>query len=96
MGDSEINQVPAHEPSTGRTVSMTGFRHEDHDSMQRFIRRENVIHFGRLLAIETVEAKRQMLMKLLAEERKKQREAGDLAPRSESLSGTASRNPPVD
>ena len=74
---------------------MNGF-HYDHDGLQRFIRRENVIHFGRLLAIKTTEAERQVVEKLLAQEREKQREAGDLTPRSEFHHGTASRDQPDD
>ena len=47
--------------------------------MDRFIRRENVKHYLKLLEIETDEAERQRLLKLLAEERQKQKENGDEA-----------------
>jgi hypothetical protein len=73
---------------------MNGFHQEDCDSMQRFVRRENLIHFGQLLTIETDKAKRQVLVKLLTEEHEKQREAGDLTPRSRFLCGAASADPP--
>jgi hypothetical protein len=45
----------------------------------RFIRRENVKHYRQLLGQTTDEAERQRIMKLLAEEEKKQRDAGDSA-----------------
>jgi len=47
--------------------------------MDRFIRRENVKHYLKLLEIETDETERQRLLKLLAEERQKQKENGDEA-----------------
>jgi hypothetical protein len=43
----------------------------------RFIRRENVKHYRHLLAQTTDEAERQRILKLLAEEEKKQRDAED-------------------
>jgi ribosomal protein L22 len=45
----------------------------------RFIRRENVKHYRQLLEQTTDEDERQRIMKLLAEEEKKQRDAGDKA-----------------
>jgi hypothetical protein len=45
----------------------------------RFVRRENVKHYRHLLAQTTDEAERQRIMKLLAEEEKKQRDADDNA-----------------
>ena len=47
--------------------------------MLRFIRRENVKHYRQLLEQTTDEDERQRIMKLLAEEEKKQRDAGDKA-----------------
>jgi hypothetical protein len=44
---------------------------------ERFIRRENVKHYRLLLETVTDEAERQKILKLLAEEQKKQRAAGD-------------------
>jgi hypothetical protein len=45
--------------------------------VDRFIRRENVKHFQELLKTAKDEAERQRLLKLLAEERQKQKDAGD-------------------
>jgi hypothetical protein len=45
--------------------------------MDRFIRRENVRHYRELLRTVTDEAERQRILKLLAEERQKQKDAGD-------------------
>ena len=45
--------------------------------MDRFIRRENVKHYRNLLKTAKDEAERQRLLKLLAEEREKQKDAGD-------------------
>ena len=45
--------------------------------MDRFIRRENVKHYQELLKTVKDEAQRQRLLKLLAEERQKQKDAGD-------------------
>jgi hypothetical protein len=47
--------------------------------MERFVRRQNVEHFQQLLAATNNEIERQKIMKLLAEERQKQRDAGDSA-----------------
>ncbi|MGE5166791.1 MAG: hypothetical protein ACM3IH_22555 [Sphingobacteriales bacterium] len=47
------------------------------DGTARFIRRENVKHYRLLLDTLTDEAERQKILKLLAEEREKQRAAGD-------------------
>jgi hypothetical protein len=46
----------------------------------RFIRRENVKHYRHLLEETTDDAERQRIMKLLAEEEKKQLDAGDKKP----------------
>jgi hypothetical protein len=45
--------------------------------MDRFVRRENVKHFRDLLKMTTDEPERQRLLNLLAEEQKKQTDAGD-------------------
>jgi hypothetical protein len=45
--------------------------------MERFVRRQNVEHYQQLLAATNNEIERQKIMKLLAEERQKQRGAGD-------------------
>ena len=45
--------------------------------MDRFIRRENVKHFRELLKSTKEENERQRILKLLAEEQQKQRDAGD-------------------
>ena len=46
----------------------------------RFIRRKNVKHYRQLLERTTNDAERQRIMKLLAEEEKKQRDADDKKP----------------
>ena len=46
-------------------------------SMDRFIRRENVRHYRELLTTAKDEAERQRILKLLAEEQQKQKDAGD-------------------
>jgi hypothetical protein len=43
----------------------------------RFVRQENVKHYRRLLETVMDEAERQKVLRLLAEEREKQRAAGD-------------------
>jgi hypothetical protein len=45
--------------------------------MERFVRRQNVEHYLQLLTTITEEAQRQKIMKLLSEERQKQKDAGD-------------------
>lgn len=45
--------------------------------MERFVRRENVTHYQDLLKTVKDEFQRQQILKLLAEERQKQNEAGD-------------------
>lgn len=45
--------------------------------MDRFIRRENVRHYRELLKTANDEAERQRILKLLAEEQQKQKDAGD-------------------
>ena len=45
--------------------------------MDRFIRRQNVEHYRRLLETITDEGERQRILKLLEEERRKQKDAGD-------------------
>jgi hypothetical protein len=46
--------------------------------LDRFVRRANINHFQDLLKLASDETERARLMKLLAEEEKKQRDAGDL------------------
>jgi hypothetical protein len=45
--------------------------------MERFIRRQNVERYLRLLETVTEKAERQRILNLLAEERQKQQDAGD-------------------
>ena len=45
--------------------------------MDRFVRRENVKHYKELLKTMKDEAERQRILKLLAEEVQKQKDAGD-------------------
>jgi hypothetical protein len=45
--------------------------------MDRFIRRENIKHYRELLKTITDEAERQRILKLVAEEEQKQKDAGD-------------------
>jgi hypothetical protein len=45
--------------------------------MDRFIRRENIKHYRELLKTVKDEAERQRILKLLAEEQQKQKDAGD-------------------
>jgi hypothetical protein len=45
--------------------------------VDRFVRRENVRHYRELLKTVNDEAERQRLLKLLAEEQQKQKDAGD-------------------
>lgn len=45
--------------------------------MERFVRRENVKHFRELLKTMKDEAERRRILKLLAEELQKQKDAGD-------------------
>jgi hypothetical protein len=45
--------------------------------MDRFIRRENVKHYQELLKVVKDEAQRQRILKLLAEEQQKQKNADD-------------------
>jgi primosomal protein N'' len=45
--------------------------------LDRFIRRQNVQHYRLLLERVTDEAERQRIQKLIAEEERKQRDAGD-------------------
>jgi rubrerythrin len=46
-------------------------------AMERFIRRENIKHYRELLKTTKDEAERQKILKLLAEEQRKQKDAGD-------------------
>jgi hypothetical protein len=46
-------------------------------AMERFVRRQNVEHYMQLLTTITEGAQRQKIMKLLSEERQKQKDAGD-------------------
>jgi hypothetical protein len=45
--------------------------------VDRFIRRHNIENYCRLLVSVTDETERQTILKLLAEERQKQKDAGD-------------------
>jgi hypothetical protein len=45
--------------------------------MDRFIRRQNVEHYRHLLETVTDEKERERILKLLEEERQKQKDAGD-------------------
>jgi hypothetical protein len=64
--------------------------------MLRFVRRENVKNYGHLLEQTTDEAGRQRIMKLLAEEEKKQRDADEKnRPQSGKSRTTILTNPPV-
>ena len=45
--------------------------------MERFVRRENVKHYRELLKTLKDETERQRILKLLAEELQKQKDAGD-------------------
>ena len=47
------------------------------ESMDRFIRRENVKHFRELLKTAKTEAERKRIEELLAQEIQKQKDAGD-------------------
>ena len=62
-------------PQTCSTVFLGG--RAEGSGLDRFIRRENVKHYRLLLAQITDEAERRRIEKLLAEEIKKQRDAGD-------------------
>jgi hypothetical protein len=46
-------------------------------TVDRFVRRENIKHYQELLNTIKDEAERQRILKLLAEEQQKQKEAGD-------------------
>jgi hypothetical protein len=45
--------------------------------MDRFVRRENVKRYRDLLKTEKIKPERQQILKLLAEEQQKQKDAGD-------------------
>jgi hypothetical protein len=45
--------------------------------MERFVRRENIKHYQELLKTVKDEAERLRILKLLAEERQQQKDAGD-------------------
>jgi hypothetical protein len=45
--------------------------------MERFVRRENIKHYRALLKTVQDEAERQRILKLLAEDQQKQKDAGD-------------------
>ena len=45
--------------------------------MESFVRRQNIEHFRRLLESVSDEQERQRILKLLEEEKQKQREAGE-------------------
>jgi hypothetical protein len=46
-------------------------------TMERFVRRENIKHYQELRNSVKDEAERQRILKLLVEERQKQKDAGD-------------------
>jgi hypothetical protein len=46
-------------------------------TMDRFVRRENIKHYKELLKTVKDEGERERILKLLAEERQKQKDAGD-------------------
>jgi hypothetical protein len=46
-------------------------------AMEEFIRRQNVKHYRLLLGATTDETQRQRILRLLAEEQQKQKDAGD-------------------
>jgi hypothetical protein len=54
-------------------------RHGGGRAVDRFIRRENIKHYRELLKTVKDEAERQRILKLLAEEQQKQKDAGDKA-----------------
>ncbi len=45
--------------------------------MERFIRQQNVVHYRQLLEAATDEDKKQRILRLLEEEKQKQKDAGD-------------------
>jgi len=55
--------------------------------MERFVRRQNVERYLKLLITITEEDQRQKIMKLLSEERQKQKDAGDSNERIVMLTG---------
>ncbi len=57
---------------------MNDFPKENRTSTDRFVRRQNVQHYVHLLETVTDAAERDTLLELLAEERKKQKDAHDL------------------
>lgn len=48
--------------------------------MERFIRRENIKRYRKLLREVTNESERQRILKLLADEERKEQKAGSIAP----------------
>jgi hypothetical protein len=56
---------------------MNAIPKEDRTSTDRFVRRQNIQHYVHLLEAVTDKAERNTLLKLLAEERKKQTDAHD-------------------
>jgi hypothetical protein len=63
-------------PAPTETASNRG-DYERRPNMGRFIRRQNVERYWRLLYRVTDESDRQRMLELLVEERQKQRDAGD-------------------
>ena len=53
--------------------------------MERFIRRENIKHYGELLNRVADKAERQLILKLSAEEQQKQNDAGERSKSSRSV-----------
>jgi hypothetical protein len=56
-------------------------------AMERFVRRQNVERYLKLLTTITEEDQRHKIMKLLSEERQKQKDAGDSSERIVMLTG---------
>ena len=49
----------------------------DNDSVAKFVRRENLVRFSRMLAVERDESEREMLSDLIRQVRTEQTAAGD-------------------
>jgi hypothetical protein len=56
---------------------MSERQHGEGGAMERFVRRENIKHYRELLKTVKDEVERQRILKLLAEEQQKQKDAGD-------------------
>jgi len=64
---------------------------DERNSIDRFVRRQNIEHYVHLLEIVTDEAERRTLLRLLDEERRKQTEAGVIDRDLPPAAGTAFR-----